>query len=270
MLAAASRLAVQGARDLTAPVVVVVPVVLRSMIVLGLALRDFMVASVCFACWAAEGSATDLSVIVACVGGPRGSTALFRDAKQPSPSALRPPHCSVERAYGGRRGTVLSGTCTAAEMSAAGFLAVVSCVGGARGLATSMAVLGGAVLRTMRASVLTARGDVASSVGCPTACGAAEAAVFANVFAFGEALDDLGAGPLMLVEVAVVRLMLSSVRAARGDVASSVGCPTACGAAEAAVIANVVAFDELLDDLGAERLFLKLSLAGSFWCHGRL
>jgi hypothetical protein len=31
-------------------------------------------------------------------------------------------------------------------MSAAGFLAVVSCVGGARGLATSMAVLGGAVL----------------------------------------------------------------------------------------------------------------------------
>ena len=49
VLAAASRLAVQGARDLTAPVVVVVPVVLRSMIVLGLALRDFMAASACFA-----------------------------------------------------------------------------------------------------------------------------------------------------------------------------------------------------------------------------
>ena len=131
-------------------------------------------------------------------------------------------------------------------------------------------MVGGVVLRLMLSSVLTARGDVASSVGCPTACGAAEAAVFANVFAFGEALDDLGAGPLMLVEVVVMRLMLSSVLPARGDVASSVGCPTACGTAKAAVIANVVAFDELLDDLGAERLFLKLSLAGSFWCHGRL
>jgi len=52
-------------------------------------------------------------VVVACVGGPCGSAALFGDAKQPSLSALRPPHCSVESAYGGRRGTLLSGTCTA-------------------------------------------------------------------------------------------------------------------------------------------------------------
>jgi hypothetical protein len=73
-------------------------------------------------------------------------------------------------------------------------------------------------------SVLAARGDVASSVGCPTACRAVGATVFANVFAFGEALDDLGAGPLMLVEVVVVRLMLSSVRVACSDVASF-GCP---------------------------------------------
>ena len=89
-------LAVQGARDLTAPVVVVVPVVWRSMIVLGLALRDFMTASACFALWAAEGSVAGLSVVVACVGG-------------------------------------------------------------ARGLATSMAVLGGTVLRTMRACALPVR-----------------------------------------------------------------------------------------------------------------
>jgi hypothetical protein len=54
--------------------------------------------------------------------------------------------------------------------------------------------------------------------------------VFANVFAFGEALDDLGAGPLMLVEVVVVRLMLSSVRVACSDVASF-GCPAVCEAA---------------------------------------
>ena len=107
-----------------------------------------------------------------------------------------------------------------------------------------------------------------STMRCaPAACGAAEAAVFANVVAFDELLNDLGAERLFL------KLSLAgslSVLAARGDVASSVGCPTACGAAETAVFANVVAFDELRDDLGAERLFLKLSLAGSFWCHGRL
>jgi len=111
-------------------------------------------------------------VVVACVGGPCGSAALFGDAKQPSLSALRPPHCSVESAYGGRRGTLLSGTCTAAEMSAAGFLAVVSCVGGARGLATSMAVLGGAVLRTVRACARASCGLAAMPAGF-AACGVA-------------------------------------------------------------------------------------------------
>jgi hypothetical protein len=186
-------LAVQGARDLTAPVVVVVPVVLRSVIVLGLALRDFMAASACFARWAAEGSAASRSVVVACVGGPCGSAALFGDAKQPSPSALRPPHCSVESAYGGRRGTLLSGTCTAAEMSAAGFLAVVSCVGGARGLATSMAVLGGAVLRTVCACARASCGLAAMPAGF-AACGVAAAAVSVfGIVVLDEFFDDLGA-----------------------------------------------------------------------------
>ena len=41
----------------------------------------------------------------------------------------------------------------------------------------------------------------------------------------------------------------------------------ACWAAEAAAIVDVVAFVESFDDSGVKGLFLKLSLAGFFWCH---
>ena len=85
-------------------------------------------------------------------------------------------------------------------------------------------MVGGVVLRLMLSSVRAARGDVANLAGCPTACGAAEASVFASVFAFCELLDNLGDGPLVLVEVVVLRLMLSSVRAARRITGSSISC----------------------------------------------
>jgi hypothetical protein len=132
-----------------------------------------------------------------------------------------------------------SAACSAA-VAAAGVLAIVFFAQNALERAESVMMVGGVVLRLMLSSVLTARGDVASSVGCPTACRAVGAAVFASVFAFGEALDDLGAGPLMLVEVVVVRLMLSSVRVACSDVASF-GCPAICeAAAVTAAFVNVV------------------------------
>ena len=44
----------------------------------------------------------------------------------------------------------------------------------------------------------------------------------------------------------------------------------ACWAAEAAAIVDVVEFVESFDDSGVKGLFLKLSLAGFFWCHGCL
>ena len=54
-------------------------------------------------------------------------------------------------------------------------------VGGARGLATSMAVLGGMVLRLMLSSVRVACSGVAS-FGCPAICeAAAVTAAFVNV-----------------------------------------------------------------------------------------
>ena len=44
----------------------------------------------------------------------------------------------------------------------------------------------------------------------------------------------------------------------------------ACWAAEAAAIVDVVEFVESFDDSGVKGLFLKLSLAGFFWCLGCL
>jgi hypothetical protein len=87
----------------------------------------------------------------------------------------------------------------------------------------------------------------------PAACGAAEAAVFANVVAFDELLNDLGAERLFL------KLSLAgslSVLAARGDVASSVGCPTACGAAGTAVLVDLFVLDEFSCTPGVRRLVL--------------
>ena len=48
-------------------------------------------------------------------------------------------------------------------------------------------------------------------------------------------------------------------RVVRGDMASSVGCPVVCGAAETAVLADRVVLDEFSCTSGAGRLILQLS-----------
>jgi len=124
------------------------------------------------------------------------------------------------------------------------------------------------VLRLTVSIVRAACGVVVLSGSAACGAAAAAASVLTTVF-FAQGARER-AESLMSIGLVVLRLVVSVVRAARGDVAM-LGGPVACGAAEtAAIIVDVVVFDELLDDLGAERLFLKLSLAGSFRCHGRL
>jgi len=107
------------------------------------------------------------------------------------------------------------------------------------------------VLRLTVSIVRAACGVVVLSGSAACGAAAAAASVLATVF-FAQGARER-AESLMSIGLVVLRLVVSVVRAARGDVAM-LGGPVACGAAEtAAIIVDVVVFDELLDDLGALR-----------------
>ena len=63
-------------------------------------------------------------------------------------------------------------------------------------------------------------------------------------------------------KMALIAVVLSAHVACIG-VTSAVVCPVVCGPADAAVLADVFAFVEFIDDFGSERTFLKLSFGRS-------
>jgi hypothetical protein len=127
----------------------------------------------------------------------------------------------------------------------------------ARCLLPWMTVIGEVVQRSVCSVVRAARGDVMLSDSA--ACGPAETA--AGVLTLARFAQNARARSESVAKVGGValRVMQLSVCVACDDMASSVVCPVVCGAAETAEMADLSAFDELLGDLGAERLFGKVS-----------
>jgi hypothetical protein len=127
----------------------------------------------------------------------------------------------------------------------------------ARDVLSWMTVVGEAVRRSVCSVVRVAygfsstRGAVAACVAAETAAGAlATARLAQNARELAESLAPIGD--------VVLRVMVSFACDACGGVTSSLECPAVCVPAEAASLAEVLAFGDLLDDLGSDRSSWKL------------
>ena len=115
------------------------------------------------------------------------------------------------------------------------------------------------LLRLMVSSACVVYGGVTSSLECPAVCVPAETA--ANVLVSVRFAQNARARSESVASIGgvVLRVMVSSACDAYGGVTSSLEYPAVCGAAETASLAEVLAFGDLLDDLGSDRRFWKLS-----------